>query len=142
MKLKHSLFVALASFSSPPKPIFLSQAGLFFSPKLLVLQQQRGGQATEDVFSAGGAGACPEQGQALGSGSSFSHQPGTSTAPFRNATHSQLLYLKLLRVSLSRQDLKCIKATLALSWLGSRKVTQISSKLLYHYTCSTPPINQ
>lgn len=46
----------------------------------------------------------------MGSASSFSHQPGTSTTPFRKATHSQLLYLELQRVSLSRQDLKCIKS--------------------------------
>lgn len=80
--------------------------------QLLVLLQQRGGQATEDVFSAGGACAHPEQGQALGSASSFFHQPGISTAPCRKATHSQLLHLELLRVSSSRQDLKCIKSNL------------------------------
>lgn len=103
MKLKHSLFSELVSFSSPPKPNFLSQAGscLFYNSR---------GHTTGDVFSAGGACAHPEQGQALGSASSFSQQPGTSTAPCRKATHSQLLYLELLRVSLSRQDLKCIKS--------------------------------
>lgn len=103
MKLEHSLFVELASLFFPTQTEFSLP-----SWQLLVLQEERGGQATEDVLSAGGAGARPEQGQALGSASSSSHQLGSSTAPFRKATHSQLLYLELLRVGLSRQDLKCI----------------------------------
>lgn len=102
MKLKYSLFVELASFSSPLKLNFLFQAGscLFYNSREEARPQRMCFLLVVQVLI---------QLKALGSASSFSHQPGTSTAPFRKATHSQLLYLELQRVSLSRQDLKCIK---------------------------------
>lgn len=112
-KLKRSL-ACVARFLLLPTQI------VFFPPKLAAacFTIAEWGRATQYVLSAGGAGARPGQGQALGSASrfivGFSYQPGANTKLKHCPLQENRMYPTstpwLLSVSLSRQDLKCIES--------------------------------